>query len=193
MNCSENQKYNQIITTSKKLFWKYGIKRVTIEEICREASVSKMTFYKYLKNKNDLVKQIIEHTLGKAMVKYRKIMEQDIPFTEKARQSIALKMEQTEEMSNEFFEDYFLHGDPELSDYLNKKVSESIGIIMKDYIKAQKKGELRADIRPEFILYFLNYMTEMAKDQQLLALYKNPGDLVRELINFFFYGIIERK
>ncbi len=193
MNLSENQKYNQIITTSKKLFWKYGIKRVTIEEICREAGVSKMTFYKYLKNKNDLVKHIIEHILGKAMVQYRKIMEQDIPFIEKARQSIALKMEQTEEMSNEFFEDYFLHADPELSDYLNKKVVESIGIIMKDYIQAQKKGEIRADIRPEFILYFLNHMTEMAKDQQLLALYKNPGDLVMELINFFFYGIIERK
>jgi AcrR family transcriptional regulator len=192
MKLSDNQKYNQIITTSKKLFWKYGIKRVTIEEICREAGVSKMTFYKYLKNKNDLVKQIIEHTLDKAMVKYRKIMQQDIPFIEKARQSIALKMEQTEEMSNEFFEDYFLHADPELSDFLNQKVTESIGIIMKDYIQAQKKGEIRADIRPEFILYFLNHMTEMAKDQQLLTLYKNPGDLVRELINFFFYGIIER-
>jgi len=48
MNRSENQKYNQIIDTSKKLFWKYGIKRVTIEEICREAGVSKMTFYKHL-------------------------------------------------------------------------------------------------------------------------------------------------
>jgi len=193
MNLSENQKYNQIITTSKKLFWKYGIKRVTIEEICREAGVSKMTFYKHLNNKNDLVKQIIEHTLDKAMVKYRKIMEQDIPFIEKARQSIALKMEQTEEMSNEFFEDYFLHADPELSDFLNQKVAESIGIIMKDYIQAQKKGEIRADIHPEFILYFLNHMSVMAKDEQLLALYNSPGDLIRELINFFFYGIIERK
>jgi len=127
------------------------------------------------------------------MVKYRKITEQNIPFKEKTRQSIALKMELTEEMSNEFFEDYFLHADPELSHYLNNKVTESIDIIMKDYIQAQKKGEIRADIRPEFILYFLNHMTEMAKDEQLLSLYKNPGDLVMELINFFFYGIIERK
>jgi AcrR family transcriptional regulator len=193
MNLSDNQKYNQIITTSKKLFWKHGIKRVTIEEICREAGVSKMTFYKHLKNKNELVKHIIEHTLGKAMVKYRKIMEQEIPFTEKVRQTIALKIEQTEEMSNDFFEDYFLHADPELSAFLNKKASESIGQIMKDYIQAQKKGEIRDDIRPEFILYFLNHMTEMAKDEQLLALYQNPGDLVRELINFFFYGISKRK
>ena len=193
MNISDNQKYNQIITTSKELFWKYGIKRVTIEEICREAGVSKMTFYKHLKNKDELVKHIIDNILEKAMMKYREIMEQDIPFTEKTRQTISLKMELTEEMSPEFFEDYFLHADPELSGYLNNKMAESIRMIMKDYIRAQQRGEIRGDIRPEFILYFLNHMTEMAKDEQLLALYNNPGDLVRELINFFFYGIIERK
>jgi len=193
MEIFDNQKYNQIITSSKKLFWKYGIKRVTIEEICREAGVSKMTFYKHLKNKNDLVKHIIDHILESAMAKYRDIMEQDIPFTEKTRQSVALKMELTEEMSPEFFDDYFLHADPELSDYLNNKMTDSIGMIMKDYMQAQKRGDIRADIRPEFILYFLNHMTEMAKDEQLLSLYQTPGDLVRELINFFFYGIIERK
>lgn len=193
MKLTDNQKYNQIISTSKILFWKYGIKRVTIEEICREANVSKMTFYKHFKNKNDLVKHLLEHILGKAILKYKNIMEQDIPFTEKARQSIALKMEQTEEMSSEFFEDYFLHADPELSDFLNKKLAESIGMIMKDYIEAQKRGDIRGDIRPEFILYFLNHMAVMGKDEQLLALYDNPGDLVRELINFFFYGIIERQ
>ncbi len=193
MEIFDNQKYNQIITSSKKLFWKYGIKRVTIEEICREAGVSKMTFYKHLKNKNDLVKHIIDHILESAMAKYRDIMEQDIPFTEKTSQSVALKMELTEEMSPEFFDDYFLHADPELSDYLNNKMTDSIGMIMKDYMQAQKRGDIRADIRPEFILYFLNHMTEMAKDEQLLSLYQTPGDLVRELINFFFYGIIERK
>jgi AcrR family transcriptional regulator len=193
MKMSDNQKYNQIISAGRKLFWKYGIKRVTIEEICREASVSKMTFYKYFKNKNELVKHLIDYILGKAMAKYRNIMEQDIPFTEKARQSIALKMEQTDDMSPEFFEDYFLHADPELSEYLNNKMTESISMIMNDYIQAQKRGEIRADMRLEFILYFLNHMAEMAKDEQLLSLYPNPGDLVRELINFFFYGIIERK
>ncbi|MBE9509365.1 MAG: TetR family transcriptional regulator, partial [Bacteroidetes bacterium] len=35
----DNQKFQQIITTAKELFWKFGIKRVTIEEICQEANV----------------------------------------------------------------------------------------------------------------------------------------------------------
>ena len=51
MDQPKNIKYNQILTKGKELFWKYGIKRVAIEEICKQAHVSKMTFYKYFKNK----------------------------------------------------------------------------------------------------------------------------------------------
>ncbi|MBN2410872.1 helix-turn-helix transcriptional regulator, partial [candidate division KSB1 bacterium] len=40
--------------TAKELFFKYGIRRVTIEEICKKARVSKMTFYKFFQNKIEL-------------------------------------------------------------------------------------------------------------------------------------------
>ena len=92
MKISGNQKYNQIITTGRQLFWKYGIKRVPIEEICREAGVSKMTFYKHFDNKLDLVRHIIDQITNEGMLKYRKIMGQEVPFREKVRKSVHLKI-----------------------------------------------------------------------------------------------------
>ena len=53
-NLTTNPKYLDIFKTAKDLFWKYGIKRVSIEEICKEAKVSKMTFYKFFPNKIEL-------------------------------------------------------------------------------------------------------------------------------------------
>ncbi len=41
-------------------------------------------------------------------------MDQDIPFEEKVRQSLIMKMEGTDRMSQEFFNDYYLHADPEM-------------------------------------------------------------------------------
>ena len=38
----DNKKFQDIVATAKTLFWKHGIKRVTIEELCKEASASKM-------------------------------------------------------------------------------------------------------------------------------------------------------
>jgi AcrR family transcriptional regulator len=46
-----NQKYLKILAAGRDLFWKHGFKRVTIEEVCREAGASKMTFYKFFENK----------------------------------------------------------------------------------------------------------------------------------------------
>ena len=60
MDTSSNPKKNQILHTSKELFWKFGFKRVTIEEICKEAGVSKMTFYKFFPNKLELAKTILD-------------------------------------------------------------------------------------------------------------------------------------
>ncbi|UCH13316.1 MAG: TetR/AcrR family transcriptional regulator [Bacteroidales bacterium] len=188
-----NPKKQQIVSTARDLFWKFGFRRVSIEEICREANVSKMTFYKHFKNKDELVKYIIDFITGIAMKKYREIMDSDIPFTEKVEKSIQLKMESSNDMSQEFFDDFHKNASPELHDHFNKLVHANLNTIQNDYIKAQKQGDVRPDINPNFILYYLDKMLEMAKDENLMRLYKSPPDLINELTRFFFYGILSRK
>ena len=190
---AENQKLVQILETSRELFWKHGIKRISIEEICSEAGVSKMTFYKHFKNKNELVKDILNRIIDDGIERYRKMMDQDIPFEEKVRQTLIMKMEGTDRMSQEFFNDYYLHADPEMSVFVQEKISQNLGMIMSDYLEAQKKGEIRKDIKPQFILYFINHIYEMIKDPQLESLYSDPQEMIMELTNFFFYGIMPRK
>jgi AcrR family transcriptional regulator len=64
------RKQLQILKTGLDLFQRFGIKRVTIEEICQTANVSKMTFYKYFKNKNELVRFIWEKGVEQAVEKF---------------------------------------------------------------------------------------------------------------------------
>ncbi len=189
----DNPKRQQIVATAKTLFYKFGIRRVTIEEICREANVSKMTFYKHFSNKVELVKFLLEHMTNESMAAYRKIMDQPIPFPEKVKQSVQLKMEGTENLSQEFFLDLHRDADPEILQFFNEIARKNIHEIINDYVEAQKKGEIRRDIKPEFIHYFLNHMFTMAEDENLARLYDSPQDLIMELINFFFYGVLPRE
>jgi len=192
MNSIEDQKLKVIVLTAKELFWKHGFKRVSIEEVCREAKVSKMTFYKHFKNKSELVKYIINHFTDKAMDQYNAIMQSNIPFPEKIQKTIDLKLEQSKDLSNEFFNDYVRHADKEMLELLHHKRTELLGTIINDYTEAQKKGDIRKDVKPEFILYFLNQMQEMVKDEQLEKLYDSPKDIIMEFTKFFFYGILPR-
>jgi AcrR family transcriptional regulator len=179
--------------TGKDLFWKYGIKRVTVEEICREAGVSKMTFYKYFRNKNELVRAIIDQITGDALDQYKALMQQDIPFEEKVRETIRLKYEGTDQMSQEFLNDYLPEAEPEILEFVRQRTREVFGLILEDYRMAQQRGDIRKDIKIEFILYFLNKMVELMGDKELERLYGSPRELIMELVNFFFYGIMPRQ
>lgn len=48
---------HRILTDSVDLFFKYGIRSLTMDDISRELGISKKTLYKYFTNKGDLVEQ----------------------------------------------------------------------------------------------------------------------------------------
>ncbi len=49
-----------ILQRTEALFFKYGIKSVTMDDISRELGMSKKTLYQYFENKNDLLAQIMK-------------------------------------------------------------------------------------------------------------------------------------
>ena len=61
---------------------------------------------------------------------------------------------------------------------------------MNYYRKAQERGELRKGVKIEFMMYMLNQMIAMASDEKLTSLYDTGGELVMELTNLFFYGVL---
>lgn len=187
-----NKKKQQILVTAKELFWKYGIKRVTVEEICSRSGVSKMTFYKHFSNKYDLVKHILDIFYEKIMDRYREIMSSERKYKDKVADLYQIKLDATNEISHEFLSGYFNSGDTDLMDFINNKVEENFRIIINDLIEAQKKGEIRKDIKPEFINFFLDHMVNLINDPSLNKLYPNAQEMMLELTNFFFYGILPR-
>lgn len=193
MSNVSNPKRQQILKTGKELFWKYGFKRVTIEEVCKEAGVSKMTYYKFFTNKMDLVKTIMDKILQDSLEKYRQILARDIPYPEKVIGMVNLKRDQIETMSSEFFRDYVQSGDPELLAYLEKVSGESMQIFVDDFHKAQQNGDIRKDLKIEFIMVVMNRLIDMAHEDVLLDMYDTPQDLVMEITNFLFYGILNRE
>ena len=188
----ENGKLQQIVTAGRELFFKFGIKRVTVQEICEKAKVSKMPFYKHFDNKIDLVKYVFEKMFADGMEHYNVILAQDIPYHKKVELMIQLKLELADAISPEFFEDYLLRPDTEIFNFITQKKKESLGVFLQDLVAAQKRGDVRKDIKPEFIMFMMDHVTEMASDERLLKLFKTPKELIAELNKYFFYGILPR-
>jgi len=189
----QSGKFESIVSAARSLFWRHGIRRVTIEEICEKAGVSKMTCYKYFSNKTAIAKYIIEDLFESGAKAYKEIYNSDIPYEEKVKKLVELKISNTHEMSQELLDDIYKYKDEELYETIENIKKKIIGIYLEDIREAQKTGEIRNDIKPEFMLYFLNNLTEMLTDQQVVGIYTNPEQMIAEVMNFFFYGIMPRK
>jgi len=56
-------KETEIITQVAKLYNKYGIKSVTMDDVARELGISKKTLYDYFSDKSSLVKAVIDYLI----------------------------------------------------------------------------------------------------------------------------------
>jgi len=188
-NNSTNKKIQQLVTTAQDLFMRHGIRRITVEEICSEANISKMTFYKYFKNKIELIKYLLNQINSEQIAAYRQIMEQESPYAEKVKRMIQIKDEHTKMISQEFIYDLYKNPIPEIAEMIEKFKEAAVNEVLNDLKEARDKGEIRQNLKPELIYYFMNHMRDMVKDGTLSNVYQSPNELIMELTNFFFYGI----
>ena len=60
---SQDQK-NHIIKTAGELFFRLGVRSVSIDDICRELGMSKKTFYVYFASKDELIEQLLNANIA---------------------------------------------------------------------------------------------------------------------------------
>jgi AcrR family transcriptional regulator len=186
---SKNIKYNDILDASQRLFWKFGFKKVTIEEICREANVSKMTFYKHFDNKAELAKKVLDKVMGKAVDDFNTLKNSATSSADLIEGMLKMKKEGIHEISKEFLSDFYSDTDLGLAEYLQAKSGQLMINMLADFKELQERGLIRSDLNISFYLYMANKLSAFMDDPYLLSLYANPEDLVMEFTNLFAYGM----
>jgi len=54
-------RWQRIVEEASRIFWKLGIKSVTMDDVATRLGISKKTLYQYVSDKNDLVDKILKH------------------------------------------------------------------------------------------------------------------------------------
>ncbi len=186
-----NPKHQSILDAARGLFWKHGFRRVSVEEICREAGVSKMTFYRHFGNKIELAKEVYHREAVEGVEQFRQIMSDEATTTrQKMEAMLRMKMEGTNEISKEFLNDFYQSPELGLSAYVEEISTQIWNEIVADFKTAQEKGWLRDDFKPEAFLLMSYKLLELITDDRMQQMYDSPQDLVMELSRLFTYGIV---
>ena len=180
---------DRLLESGRMLFWKYGFSKVSVEEICRGAGVSKMTFYRYFSSKTILAKQILERAVEEGITRFMGIMESDVPIEEKMRRIILMKMEVKAAISREFIEDIYSSRGEELQHYMMQLTGKTAGMIVEAFRQAQEKGFFRKDFRPEMLIAMSMKMIDLLTDEHLNKLYSNANEMIVEMTRIITCGI----
>ena len=186
---SQNKKYLDIIQSARTLFWKHGFKRVSIEEICREAKTSKMTFYKFFSNKLELAKSVFDFVVDDSISTFKTVLHETTSASELIGQMLQMKKEGIHEISKEFITDFYTNPELGLKNYIDEKTRTVWAEMIGDFKLAQERGILRKDLNIEFFVYFTRKFSDLLNDPYLNKIYPNPQDLIMELTRFSAYGI----
>ncbi|MDX2430699.1 MAG: TetR/AcrR family transcriptional regulator [Bacteroides sp.] len=193
MTTTSNPKRMQILATGKELFWKFGFKRVTIEEICKAAGVSKMTFYKFFPNKIDLAKTILDNVFDESILKIRRISIEHESTDKTLRRLMQMKSEGSRDISEEFIKDLYANPDAGLKSYMEEKTNSMFAEITGIYEKGKEDGWIRKDLNIPFFMTFTRKLIPIYSDDEILHFFDSSQELIMEITNLFVYGVSPHK
>jgi len=184
MSDRKNKKRYDILETGKKLFLKHGVKRISVEEICREANVSKVTFYKHFKNKQQLLVTIRDSLMEIGFKKFDEINKLDISFEKKIQTMSKWRIEFFESIKGEFL-DQIIKMDDFKREYMTRFITN---------IKtAQKNGEIKNDIFPELIALVIEKLREITIENKWRDFFDDYSTYQNQLRTLIFFGILTKE
>ncbi len=186
-------KKKDIVEVGTALFSEFGIKRITVEEICEKAGTSKATFYKYFANKNQLVLHIVTTLYQEGSARFMQKMNQGAPFDDLVREIFIMKLELTEAFSPHFLKDLYEGDIPELEESLLKMQKESLDSARPLYQLGIQDGMIDEAVTFEYFLYLLNQLQQTYTDENVIAIYPDPKERIQVTFNQFFFGLMGRR
>ncbi len=186
-------KKEQIEHKARELFMKHGFKKVTIDEICKKANVSRKTFYTFYENKTALVLFIFNEVMDQSFSIYEEIVGSDFTFSEKMEKMFAFKFEAVKNISMEFITDLYNPEAAELLEVFNKSLGRSMQMLRDLFQKAQETGEMNPELSLDYVMWLLQKLVELSAAPNLTTIFSSAESFTRQVSQSFIYGIMPVK
>jgi AcrR family transcriptional regulator len=197
MNGHDNRR-QQIIDRIKKtaleLFTKYEANQVRMDEIAARAAVSKVTIYKYFRNKEILYREVIDRYVDEILAATEKVIDSDLDFAEKIKFTLVAKENSPKVTDGQALFD-LLDKYGQTSDGRPAELKKRIQKIMfKFYEQGKKEGYIEESL-PFELLYLYSEIFDAgvkSKSVDLKPVLADP-QAFDQLMQIYFFGVFRKE
>lgn len=185
-------KRQALIEQGNRLFHQHGIRRVSVEEICRQAQCSKVTFYKHFDNKLELALLILERNFHEMIEAQDAILkDEQLCFADKFHRMMRLDREQMQAMGSPLLEDIFSSELPEIQAFLQRLMDEHKERCAEFFRAGQAAGLFNPHVPIELFFYLQQQMMSLFQDPQLQAILPEPTQRTEAIADILTFGIMK--
>jgi AcrR family transcriptional regulator len=180
---------DRILETAHEKFRRFGIRRVTMDEIARDLRVSKKTLYQFFPDKEALVRASVERIAGKVIPIVSEAFGRDGPPMERlvaAWQGFAtLPRLLSAELIADIQADY-----PHLWKEIDARRHEVIGRFEKLIADGVRSGDIRPEVHPKVAMRLIVAVVEQVMVPDVLASGEfTPAEAVGTIITIVSRGM----
>ncbi len=188
MNASKQQ---IIIDVAYRLFREQGFSAVSVGSICAEATVSRVTFYKYYSGKNALLQEIVTEQKNRVRAEFENLLARQCSLREAAETVFALQKQSFEELySSVFLRDIEENTDLELERFFHELNEEKYAFMRGFFHTLQQRRLIQPDLPVELIDLFIRQADVLMRHPQLAALYAAaPQKLPQDVLGLLLHGL----
>lgn len=171
----------------------HNVKKISLEDIAREAGVSPTTIYNNFGTRDGLVKEVVKHLTGEMLNKQWATVKSDLPFPLKMQAMFSVKMATIQDMQTELLDKFST--DLAVGQYLDEVYETEIKPMMTAIIgEGKQQGYISPDLPDEVVMLYLDMMkaggTAYAAELQRIA---GDGRLMTALVRVFYYGLFQKE
>ncbi len=180
-----------IADTACRLFHAHGFAAVSVDKICREAAVSRPTFYKYYADKAALVQAVVIEQKNRVRAALEDALARQETPEGIAETFFRLQRESFAELySPAFSRDIAETADLALERFFTALNEEKHAFMRGFFATLQQRGMIRADIPVELVGLFLRQTDTLMQQPELAAPYAGDTQrLQRDILSLLLHGL----
>lgn len=182
------KKYENLLDKAEELFWKYGYTSVSVDQIAKEAGISKMTIYKHFHSKEDLFIEVLMNNTERHINTLMEKLEEEYHTLDKIETMYSYMLEISSQLSPIFVKEVMDRANilTKIVAYKEKRTLEMWRHIVEDGIQKKEIRELDIDFISNLLLFMptIFMKTDSYEDEA------KRRKMFENLFDFMRYGLL---
>lgn len=184
----------EILQKSLQLFFKYGVRSISMDDIANQLGISKKTLYNHFENKADLIQQMMQRHISEEATVCERVFDNDSNAIDQLSEIYLFNLNSMGSINptlifelKKYYGNVWKHFENHKNDFVQNSVMRNIEL-------GQEQGLYRRDLNAVIISKLYTNRIDMIIDGELFPMTEfSFKELIKELFIYHIRGIATQK